>query len=85
MLFKSGIARLKVEEHTMRVGGLTRLFNTVKAIMVGYVMVDQREALPVTTGFTDTFFFIRPPGIKTVDPWVSNKQQPCILPLSKSN
>ena len=45
------------------------------------VMVDQREALAVTTQLTDTVYLVRPTGIRTVNPWVS-KQQPCILPLS---
>ena len=45
------------------------------------VMVDQREALAVTTQLTDTVYLVRPTGIRTINPWVS-KQQPCILPLS---
>ena len=45
------------------------------------VMVDQREALAVTTQLTDTVYLVRPTGIRTVNPWVS-KQQPSILPLS---
>ena len=45
------------------------------------VMVDQREALAVTTRLTDTVYLVRPTGIRTVNPWIS-KQQPCILPLS---
>ena len=45
------------------------------------VMVDQHEALAVTTQLTDTVYLVRPTGIRTVNPWVS-KQQPCILPLS---
>ena len=45
------------------------------------VMVDQREALAVTNGLTDTVYLVSPTGILTVNPWVS-KQQPCILPLS---
>ena len=44
------------------------------------VMVDQREALAVSTELTDTVYLVRPTGIWTVNPWVS-KQQPCILPL----
>ena len=46
-----------------------------------FVMVDQREALAVTTEFTDTVHLIRPTRIRTINPWVS-KQQPCILPIS---
>ena len=45
------------------------------------VMIDQREALAVTTQLTDTVYLVRPTRIRTVNPWVS-KQQPCILPLS---
>ena len=45
------------------------------------VMVDQREALSVTTRLTDQVYLVRPTGIRTVNPWVS-KQQPCILPQS---
>jgi hypothetical protein len=47
--------------------------------MVG-VMVDQREALAVTTGLANTVYLVRPTGIQTVNPLVS-KQQPCIAPL----
>ena len=36
-----------------------------------YVMVDQCEALAVTTGLTDTVYLVRPTGIRTVNPWVS--------------
>ena len=39
------------------------------------VMVDQREALAVTTQLTDMVYLIRPIRIRTVNPWVS-KQQP---------
>ena len=44
-------------------------------------MVDQREALVVTTRLTDQVYLVCPTRIRTVNPWVS-KQQPCILPLS---
>ena len=45
------------------------------------VMVDQREALTVSSGLTDTLYLVRPFGIQTVNPWV-RKQQPRILPIS---
>ena len=45
------------------------------------VMVDQHEALAVTTRLTDTVYLVHPTGIQTVNPSVS-KQQPRILPLS---
>ena len=38
-------------------------------------MVDQREALAVTTGLTDTVYSNRPVEIRTVNPCIS-KQQP---------
>ena len=40
-------------------------------------MVDQLEALAVTTEFTDTVYFVRHTGIGTFKP-VVRKQQPCI-------
>jgi hypothetical protein len=45
------------------------------------VMVDQREALAVTTRLTDTVYFGSPYWDSNVNLWIS-KQQPCILPLS---
>ena len=35
------------------------------------VMVDQREALAITTRLTDTVYLVHPTGIPTVNPWVS--------------
>ena len=45
------------------------------------VMVDQREALAVTTGLTDMVYLVRSNWIRTDNTWVT-KQQPCILPQS---
>ena len=45
------------------------------------VMVDQHEALAVTTRLTDKVYFGSPYRDSTVNLWIS-KQQPCILPLS---
>ena len=45
------------------------------------VLLDQHEALAVTTQLTDTVYLVRPTSIQTINPWDS-KQQPCILPLS---
>jgi hypothetical protein len=44
-------------------------------------MVDQQEAILVTTGLTDTVYLVRPTGIQIVNPRV-RKQQPFILQLS---
>ena len=46
------------------------------------VMLDQREALAVTTGHNGTVYLVRPTGSRTVNPWVS-KQQPCIFFTTK--
>jgi hypothetical protein len=43
------------------------------------VIVDQSEALAVTTGLTDRVYLVCPTGIQTVNHWVS-KPQPFTLP-----
>ena len=44
------------------------------------VMLNQHEALAVSTGLTDTVYLVCPNGIRAVNPWIS-KQHPCILTL----